>query len=185
MLRTMPVLALLLTILYAPGIFAQQENKAGYYYPVPAQPAKTISADLCVYGGTPGGVAAAVQASRMGKKAVLVVFRRHVGGMTSGGLTATDVGRAEAIGGLATEFYKRVGQLRMFAPSKAEEVFWALLQEAKAPIYFEHRLKQVTKEGNRIKAISAENGVTFQAKMFVDATYEGDLLAKAGVSFHV
>src|SRR5205814_347203 len=128
-------------------------NKLRYYYPVPAQPATTIAADICVYGGTPGGVAAAVQASRMGKKAVLVVFRRHVGGMTSGGLTATDVGRAEAIGGMATEFYKRVGQLRMFPPSRAEEVFRAMLKEAGVPIYFEHRLKDVTKEGNRITSI--------------------------------
>src|SRR5688572_27127372 len=100
----MRLLALIATGLLAPPLCAQGENKLRHYYPVPDQPAKTITADVCVYGGTPGGVGAAIQASRMGKKAVLVVFRRHVGGMTSGGLTATDVGRAEAIGGMATEF---------------------------------------------------------------------------------
>src|ERR1700719_526619 len=62
-----------------------------YYYPVPpANPPRVIDADLCVYGATPGGVTAVVQASRMGKKAVLVEFGRHVGGMTSGGLSDTD-----------------------------------------------------------------------------------------------
>ena len=55
-----------------------------YYYPVPAaNPAQTLKVDVCVYGGTPGGVAAAVQARRMGKTAALAVFRRHVGGMSA------------------------------------------------------------------------------------------------------
>src|SRR5215469_3014583 len=76
-----------------------------YYYPVPAaNPAQTIKVDVAVYGGTPGGVAAAVQAQRMGKTAVLAVFRRHVGGMTTGGLTAMDLGNGAAIGGIAHEF---------------------------------------------------------------------------------
>ena len=62
-----------------------------YYYDLPrSQPSPPLQTDICVYGGTPGGVAAAIQARRMGKRAVLVVFRRHVGGMTSGGLTAVD-----------------------------------------------------------------------------------------------
>ena len=174
-----------LVALFASTATAQEENKLRYYYPVASQAPKTVTADVCVYGGTPGGVAAAVQSSRMGKKAVLVVFRRHVGGMTSGGLTATDIGRAEAIGGMATEFYKRVGKQRMFLPSRAEEVFQALLKDASVPIYFEQRLKDVTKVDNRITGLTTESGVTFEAKMFVDATYEGDLFAKAGVSFHV
>ena len=76
-----------------------------YYYPVPAaKEPKTIQVDVCVYGGTPGGVAAAVQARRMGKTAALAVFRRHVGGLTSAGLTAVDLGKAESIGGMALEF---------------------------------------------------------------------------------
>ena len=58
-----------------------------YYYPVPEQKPRTVKVDVCVYGGTPGGVGAAVQAKRMGKTAALAVFRRHVGGLTSAGLT--------------------------------------------------------------------------------------------------
>jgi hypothetical protein len=157
-----------------------------YYYPVPpANPPRVIEADICVYGGTPGGVAAAVQSARMGKKAVLVVMRRHVGGMTSGGLTATDIGKREAIGGFANEVYAKIGRTSGFRPSQAEAAFLDLLQEAKVPIFYEHRLRDVVKEGARIDSICLENGNTVRAKMFVDATYEGDLLAAAGVSFHV
>src|SRR5512140_247902 len=70
--------------------------------------AEVIQADVCIYGGTAGGVAAAVQAARMGKTAVLLEFGSHLGGMTSGGLGATDIGNKAAIGGIAREFYHRV-----------------------------------------------------------------------------
>jgi hypothetical protein len=157
-----------------------------YYYPVPAaNPAQVIEADVCVYGGTPGGVSAAVQSARMGKKAVRVVMRRHVGGMTSGGLTATDIGNRKAIGGFANEVYAKIGRTSGFKPSQAEEAFLGLLKDAGVTIYYEHRLKDVVKEGNRIVSISLENGNTVKAKMFIDSTYEGDLFAKAGVSYHV
>src|SRR5690242_16003393 len=72
--------------------------------------AEVIEADICVYGGTAGGVTAAVQAARMGKKAVIAEFGNHIGGMTSGGLGATDIGNKAAIGGIAREFYHRVAQ---------------------------------------------------------------------------
>ena len=173
---------------FAAGMCAAQEGSPNlrYYYPLTAKHTpETIETDVCIYGGTPGGVGTAIGAARAGKKVAFVVFRKHVGGMTSGGLTATDVGRAEALGGITTEFYKRVGQLRMFRPSKAEEVFLAMLKEAKVPVYFEHRLKSITKDGNRITSLTTEDGDVFKAKIFVDCTYEGDLLAMAGVSFHV
>jgi len=157
-----------------------------YYYPVPAaSPALELETDVCVYGGTPAGVAAAVQVARMGKNVRLFVFRRHVGGMTSGGLTATDLGTRDAIGGLANEFYARVGKTKEFKPSEAEAVFLALLNEAGVEVHFEHRLAHVIKEGNRITQIAFENGNRVKAKVFMDTTYEGDLFAKAGVSFHV
>jgi hypothetical protein len=171
---------------WAIDVDAQPANNLRYYYPVPPiKPPQVVKADVCVYGGTPAGVMAAIQASRLGKSAVLVVFRKHVGGMTSAGLTASDLGKAEAIGGLAVEFYGPVGQTRGFRPSKAEEVFHAMLKEAGVRVFFEHRLKDVHMQGKRITAITCENGNRFQARMFMDATYEGDLLAKAGVSFHV
>jgi FAD-dependent oxidoreductase family protein len=157
-----------------------------YYYPVPAaDPPQTIRVDVCVYGGTPGGFAAALQARRMGKTAALAVFRQHVGGMTSAGLTAVDLGKKESIGGIAAEFLDRVGKWSGFRPSDAEKTFLAMLREAGVPVYFEHRLKDVVKDGSRIRAVTFENGNRLEAKMFVDATYEGDLFARAGVSYHV
>lgn len=157
-----------------------------YWYPVPqARPARTVACDLCVYGGTPGGVTAALQAARMGKKAVLLAFRKHVGGMTSGGLTATDLGNAKAIGGLSREFFDRLGKLRDYLPSEAEATFRKMLADAGVEVFFEHRLAGVKKQGNRIVELACENGNTFRAKVYVDATYEGDLFASAGVSFHV
>jgi len=157
-----------------------------YYYPVPAAtPPQMIQVDVCVYGGTPGGVAAAVQAARMGKKAALAVFGRHVGGMTSGGLTEMDIGTMAAIGGIATEFMTRAGGRGGFRPSAAEKVFLTMAQQAGVPVYFEHRLQDVVKSGNHVTALKFENGDTIEAKMFIDATYEGDLFARAGVSYRV
>src|SRR5207302_7658400 len=63
-------------------------------------PAETIQCDVCIYGGTVAGVAAGVQAARMGKSAIIAEFGNHVGGMTSGGLGATDIGNKAAIGGI-------------------------------------------------------------------------------------
>src|SRR6266446_3877019 len=66
--------------------------------------------DLVVYGGTSGGVAAAIQARRMGKTAVILEPGKHLGGLTSGGLGATDIGNKAAIGGISREFYGRVAR---------------------------------------------------------------------------
>lgn len=176
---------------------------------------EAIESDICIYGGTAGGVAAAVQAARMGKTAVIAEFGNHLGGMTSGGLGATDIGNKAAIGGIAREFYHRVAQhyarddawkfkrredylkagasrvppnlnsadatMWTFEPHVAEDIFFQMVNEAKTPIFFQQRLAVVKKDGPRITEIVMENGRVFRAKMFIDATYEGDLMAKAGV----
>ena len=162
-----------------------------------ADPPQTLKVDVCVYGGTPGGVAAAVQARRMGKTAALAVFRRHVGGLTSAGLTAVDFGKAESIGGMAAEFLATAGRrpgtkpsaeraLVRFRPSQAETTFRAMLAEAEVPVLYEHRLERRRRRtAPHITSITFENGNAIEAKMFIDATYEGDLFAKAGASYHV
>src|SRR5258705_8544276 len=61
--------------------------------------AAPIESDICIYGGTSGGIAAAIQSSRMGRKVVLLEFGKHIGGLTTGGLGATDIGNKAAIGG--------------------------------------------------------------------------------------
>jgi hypothetical protein len=154
------------------------------YYPVPAVTENAVvDTDVCVYGGTSGGAIAAIQAARMGKKAVLVEFTTHIGGLTSGGLSATDGGSAAM--GLAREFYQKVGRQSGFKPAEAEAAYRDMLKDAGVAVYTEHRMTGVTKDGARITEMRCENGRTFKAKMFIDATYEGDLFAAAGCSFHV
>jgi hypothetical protein len=166
---------LLLLLLSASGIFAQE----------------ILDTDICVYGATAGGVVAAVEAARLGKQTVLLEFGNHLGGMTSGGLGQTDIGNKAAIGGIAREFYQRVGakygkgEAWTFEPHIAERVLFEMINEAKVPIYFQSRLASVQKNGARIESITMEDGRIIRAKVFIDATYEGDLMSRAGVSYTV
>jgi len=183
--------------------------------------AEPVVADVCVFGGTSGGIAAAVQARRLGKTVVLVEPGRYLGGLTTGGLGATDIGNKAAIGGLSREFYGRIarhysqdaawtretrqdyfarrgsGQAQAsdlssadatmwtFEPHVATRVFDAMLAEAQVPVYRQQRLASVKRNGRRLTEVRMQNGTVFRAKMFIDATYEGDLMAKARVSYHV
>lgn len=156
-----------------------------YYRSVEAGPEKRIPCDVAVYGGTPAGVTAAIQAARMGKRSVLMSFNRHVGGMTSGGLTATDLGNRATIGGMALEYYTRMGTLRDLSPSKAESLFLKMLDEAGVSVLFERCLESVVMEEGRLVSARMETGEVIEASVFIDATYEGDLLAAAKVSYHV
>ena len=161
------------------------EGRPHYHQPAEPGPPKRIHCDVLVYGGTPAGVAAAIQASRSGKNAVLVSFNRHVGGMTSGGLTATDVGNRAAIGGMALEFYERIGKLRDFRPSDAEALFRKMLAEAGVSVLEGRPLARAAVSKGWLQGLVLESGEMIDAHMFVDATYEGDLLAAANVSHHV
>ena len=181
---------------------------------VPVELAIAERFDVVVYGGTSGGVTAAVQCSRMGKTVVLIEPTRFLGGLTTGGLGATDIGNKRAIGGLSLEFYQRVYKhylepsrwtretrdayfknrdkneqsMWMFEPSVATKIFDDMIAQAKIPVVFGQRLdlkNGVRKEGVKITQIVMESGQTYEASVFIDATYEGDLMAKAGVSYHV
>lgn len=155
-----------------------------------------VSADILVYGATPGGVMAAVNAARPGMRVVLVEQTDHVGGMMSNGLTATDYGHTAMIGGRTREFFDRTqaaegsayGRYR-FQPSTAERVFDQMLAEAGVEVHTGERLAEggdaVSKNGTRIVDIRMVSGRLFTAEVFVDATYEGDLMARAGVSYRV
>jgi hypothetical protein len=181
--------------------------------------AETIEADVCVFGASAGGVAAALQSARLGRTVVLVEPGLHVGGLTSGGLGATDIGNKAAIGGISREFYHRIAQhyatdtawtlearadyfarhgsgrgealdltaadaaMWTFEPHVAEDVFWQMLNEVRVPVYLQQRLTSVRQAATRLVELVAEGGKTFRARVFIDATYEGDLMAKAGVSY--
>ncbi|MEO6741291.1 MAG: FAD-dependent oxidoreductase, partial [Chthoniobacteraceae bacterium] len=174
--------------------------------------------DIVVYGGTSGGLAAAIQSKRLGKSVVLIEPTKFLGGLTTGGLGATDIGNKKAIGGISREFYGRVFQhyadagqwtrqtredyfakrphgntgsedtMWTFEPHVASKIYDDMIAEAGVKVIFGERLdlkKGVIKEGPRIVKIVMESGREFAGKVFIDATYEGDLMAKAGVSYHV
>ncbi|MHC4417094.1 MAG: FAD-dependent oxidoreductase [Planctomycetota bacterium] len=181
------------------------------------------SFDVVVLGGTSSGVAAAVQSARMGKSVVLVEAGWHLGGLSSGGLGATDIGNKKAIGGIAREFYhsvylhylkddswvyeERADYRRngdpwrggaeswdaeeawwMFEPGVAEGILVEMIDRTKVLVVYGERLDLkdgVCKQGRRIVAIRTESGRVFKGKMFIDATYEGDLMELAGVSYTV
>jgi hypothetical protein len=153
-----------------------------YYYPASKHQPRTVDADVCIYGGTSGGVVAAIQARRMGKSVILLEFGKHVGGLTTGGLSHTDGGGASVCGGLAREFYNRAGQAN-FRPSSAEQVYRDMLAEAGVQVEHLCHLDQVHKEDTRITSIVMEDGLEVKARQFIDCTYEGDLMARAKVSF--
>jgi uncharacterized Fe-S cluster-containing radical SAM superfamily enzyme len=115
----------------------------------------------------------------------LIFFNQHVGGMTSGGLTATDLGKKESIGGLALDFYTRLGRHTDFSAAAAETLYLTMLKEAGVTLLPGRCLESVGMKDNRIASTTFETGETVKAAMFIDATYEGDLLAAANVSHRV
>jgi hypothetical protein len=178
-MRFIALKALLISALLATAAFAQQQF------------------DLVVYGGTAGGVMAAVAGARHGLRTVLLEPGNHVGGMVSGGLSGTDVGKSEVIGGMALEFYWRAGRqyqldrhLQQVAwmpePGVAEKIMRDMLADAKVTLLTGHRLvekKGVIKQGARVTEIVMENGSRFRGAVFMDAGYEGDLMAQAGIGY--
>lgn len=162
----------------------------------PAAPAAgDVSADVVVYGGTPSGVMAAISAARPGVRVVLIEATGHVGGMMSNGLTATDYGHTAMIGGRTRQFFDRTqaiegsayGRYR-FQPSTAEAAFNAMLASANVEVMLNERLatiRPVGMDGPWIEALRTESGRTVSGGAFVDASYEGDLMAAAGVSYRI
>lgn len=154
--------------------------------------------DICVYGGTSGGVMAAYAAKKMGKSVLLIEPGKHLGGMSSGGLGYTDIGNKYAVTGLGIDFYRRVGkhygqfESWIFEPHVAEDVFMQYIREAGVPVLYQSRIVSAVKKNGFIKEISLENTAapstqqkTIRATVFIDCSYEGDLMARAGVSYMV
>jgi hypothetical protein len=168
-----------------------------------AEGADPRSFDVVVYGGTASGVVAAVSASREGEKVVLIEPGRHLGGMVSGGLGATDFGNRGAIGGISREFFRRVldhyvktygaGSPQVkdcsdgfkFEPHVAEAVFEDMIREAKVEVVRESTLGRVEVVDSRVVSIRTNRGETFLGAVFIDASYEGDLMARAGVNYAI
>lgn len=160
-------------------------------------PAKNY--DICVYGGTAAGVIAAYTAKKMGKTVLLVEPGNHLGGMTSGGLGMTDIGNKFAVTGLSRDFYRRIGQHYgrfeqwIFEPHVAENILREYITKGNVPVLYGYRIIKANNKQGTIRSITLEKSDdtpssatnTISAKMFIDCSYEGDLMAKAGVSYTV
>jgi FAD dependent oxidoreductase len=167
---------------------------------------KTVErSDVIVYGSTPGGFCAAIAAAREGASVILLEPTLHVGGVSTGGLSHCDSNqmRRETLMGLFDEWHTRIVKdytdrglpapydptlknqaLWTFEPHVAMRVTKAMLTEAGVVVHTGRYLKSVTKEGPRITSLVTKDG-TFAAKVFVDGTYEGDLMAAAGVDWTI
>ena len=158
----------------------------------PASPNKDHRVDVCIYGASSAGVAAAVAAARQGSTVALVEPTRFIGGMSASGIGLTDRGDITTIGGISREYYSRAGThygkeiAWRIEPSVARRVFEQLVsQEPNIKLVRESRLTAVEKTGNVIEGIVLANGSTIRAEVFIDATYEGDLMAVAGVPYTI
>lgn len=151
--------------------------------------------DVCVYGGTASGVVAAVAAAQAGLRVLIVEPSRWLGGMTGGGLSHIDWGRREAVGGMTAA---------LLAGNKTDaehrRAFVGLAAEHRIEVVYEHRLSGVSREGPRIRGITLDHAPPDRtgcpiaeparaaardvtATIFIDCSYEGDLLAQAGVPY--
>jgi hypothetical protein len=158
-----------------------------------------LQVDICVYGGTSAGVIAAYTARKMGKTVILIEPGKHLGGLSSGGLGWTDIGNKYAVTGIARDFYRRIGKHYgkfehwIFEPHVAENIFNEYIQEGNVEVLFDHRIVKAVKSQGVIQQIIVENSLTpgeasyriVKAKVFVDCSYEGDLMARSGVSYTV
>ncbi len=149
------------------------------------------------YGDSSGAVIAAVAAKREGHSVILVNPTGSPGGMSASGLGATDfLGKRGSFGGIASEFYDAIAAaygtdyIRSFEPHVGRQVFEKLIADADVPVIYNEKLdrtpgKGIKMDGRRIESITTLSGKTYRGKMFIDATYVGDLLAAAGVSYTV
>ena len=151
----------------------------------------SLNVDICIYCGTSAGVVAACAAARMGRSVVLLQPGKHLGGMSSGGLGETDFGKQHVIGGMSRQFYHAVGthygkvEEWHFEPHVATAVFKQMIADAGVSVRFCQYIDAVQREGNRIKSVTMLGGLKVAARVFMDTSYEGDLLARAGVKFTV
>lgn len=157
-----------------------------------------IDVDICVYGGSSAGVVAAYTAIKEGKTVVIIEPGGRVGGLSSGGLGQTDIGNKYVVTGLALDFYRKLGDYYgnlenwIFEPKVALSVFHEYIREAGIDVVYNRQLIDLKKKDGNIREITVtdlddSNGpqLKVKAKMFLDCTYEGDLLAMAGVSYTV
>ncbi|MFW6371065.1 MAG: FAD-dependent oxidoreductase [Bacteroidota bacterium] len=193
-------LAIILTLIFSSNIQLDAQNQNKEY-------------NIVIYGGTSAGIAAAIQSSRMGSSVLVIEPSSRIGGLTTGGLGATDIGNKQAVGGISREFYQNIKKyyeepgnwkwqkaeeyqqsrntgnedaMWTFEPSAALKVYEEMMAPEKIDVVYKQRLNRengVKKQGQKIVEIEMESGEKYRGKVFIDATYEGDLMATAGVTY--
>jgi hypothetical protein len=183
MTNTIPRVLLLSSLFLSNMLIAQQKPKFE-------------RVDVCVYGGTSAGVIAAYTAARMNKRVLLVEPGYHLGGLSAGGLGFTDIGNKHVVTGLARDFYRHVGNYYgkfeqwTFEPKVAESIFKDYMVRVNCQVLYGERIVSAQKTGTVITSIALEDSkgpgspnITVLARQFIDCSYEGDLMAMAGVSY--
>ncbi len=167
--------------------------------------ARAAEADVIVYGATPGGFCAAIGAAREGCKVILIEPSAHVGGVNTGGLSFSDSNQTvrSTLRGLFEEWHARIAAdyaehgvklpydvatkdnaVWTYEPHVATRVTEAMLKEAGVNVLTKQPLEGVDKDGAKIVGLTTKSG-THTARVFIDATYEGDLMAKSGIVWHL
>jgi len=164
-------------------------------------------ADVVIYGGTPGGLAAAAAVVREGATVIVIEPTAHIGGMVTGGIAITDTGTPDLVGGLAAEYFDEVAAAEKIdqpgtpilysrgkeypwrkpakwdiEPKVARMVFEKWVKQGRYQLILAKRVASVRKQGTKITSIRLTGGGEITGKVFIDASYEGDLMARAGVS---
>lgn len=182
--------------------------------PVYGQSPARGSSDIVIYGCTAGGVIAAVEGRRLGRSVTMVCRDVYLGGMTTNGLSWSDTGNHRAIGGLSREFYRRVKRyydapsawvfserpgkaenfvdgdaMWQFEPKVAEAILDDWARDAGVTVVRDQAIDRsasgVEMQGKRVVAFRSRQGQRFAGRIFIDASYEGDLMAGARVRFAV
>lgn len=168
---------------------------------------KNAIKNIVVVGGTPAGIMAAIAAARLGCPVILTEYHGHIGGMSTSGLGKSDIENKDAIAGLFKEFTQRIRKHYVakygegsenvtkckdgyyYEPSVAEQVFNEMIAaEKNIQVLVSHRLEGAKLEGDTLSELQftdrvSNKPVELSAAVFVDATYEGDVYAKAGAAY--
>lgn len=153
--------------------------------------AAAAETDVVIYGATPAGISAGITAAREGASVVVIEPTRWIGGLVTGGLCRTDVGKEQTIGGFPREFFARAAAAKpdtpmwYVEPSVNLTTFETMLKEAGVKVVKGQSIKSVVKEGLRIRSLTTTDGSQYSGRVFVDASYEGDLMAAGKVSYIV
>lgn len=165
-----------------------------------------LNADVCIYTGNASGIMAAVAAAQRGRSVIIVEQSRWLGGMCGGGIDEIDWGRPTAVGGSSRVLLGRPGKgisdhsEERFGNKDYRDRFKEIVKKHEVKVIYEHRLGNVHKTENRIQSIDLDyappgktgiplakplkaNAITINSKIFIDCSYEGDLMVMTGVSY--